>query len=97
MERIGVGLIGYGMAGSVFHGPLIASEPRLHLKSVVTSRTEQVARELPGTQVVAETEAVFKDPEIQLVVVATPNQTHFQIAQRRSRPPKTSLSTSRLR
>jgi scyllo-inositol 2-dehydrogenase (NADP+) len=80
MDAINVGLIGYGMAGSVFHAPLIASEPRLHLKSVVTSRAAQVTRENPGVEVVAEPEAIFKDPAVQLVVVATPNQTHFALA-----------------
>lgn len=81
MERITVGLIGYGMAGSVFHGPLIVSEPRLRLKSVVTSRAEQVSHDLPGVQTVPSVEGLLRDSEIQLVVIATPNQTHFQLAQ----------------
>jgi scyllo-inositol 2-dehydrogenase (NADP+) len=80
MDAINVGLIGYGMAGSVFHAPLIASEPRLRLTSVVTSRVEQLSREVPGAQAVADADAIFKDPAIQLVVVATPNQTHFGLA-----------------
>ncbi len=80
MKTVNVGLIGYGMAGSIFHAPLISSEPRLRLKSVVTSRVEQLARDIPGAQAVADPELIFNDPEIQLVVVATPNQTHFSLA-----------------
>ena len=39
-----VGLIGYGLAGSAFHAPLIAAEPRLALASVVTGNAERAAR-----------------------------------------------------
>ena len=48
MDQIAVGLIGYGLAGSVFHAPLVEAEPRMRLASVVTSRKEQVASDLPG-------------------------------------------------
>ena len=33
-DRVGVGLVGYGMSGSSLHGPLITAEPRLALRGV---------------------------------------------------------------
>jgi scyllo-inositol 2-dehydrogenase (NADP+) len=77
---IGVGLVGYGLGGSVFHAPLIRAEPRLRLRAVATSRAGQVARDLPGTRVVASAAELLEDPEIELVVVAAPNAVHRELA-----------------
>jgi scyllo-inositol 2-dehydrogenase (NADP+) len=77
---IGVGLVGYGLGGSVFHAPLIRAEPRLRLHAVVTSRADQVGRELPGVRVVASAEELLADPAVELVVVAAPNSVHHALA-----------------
>lgn len=79
MRRIGVGLIGYGLAGAVFHAPLITSNARLRLRAVVSSRAAQVQRELPGVRATTTAE-LLRDPDIELVVIATPNATHFDLA-----------------
>ncbi|MEV6560698.1 Gfo/Idh/MocA family oxidoreductase [Nocardia sp. NPDC051756] len=79
-----VAVVGYGLAGSVFHAPLIAAEPRMRVAVVVTSSPERAAqaeREHPGVRVVASTDELFADPSgIDLVVVATPNRTHAPLA-----------------
>jgi scyllo-inositol 2-dehydrogenase (NADP+) len=77
---IGVGLAGYGLGGSVFHAPLIQAEPGLRLHAVVTSRDEQVRRELPGVGVVGSAAELLEDPAVELVVVAAPNAVHHQLA-----------------
>jgi scyllo-inositol 2-dehydrogenase (NADP+) len=77
---IGVGLIGYGLGGSAFHAPLVRAEPRLRLHAVVTSRAEQVRRELPGVRVVPSAEELLADPAVELVVVAAPNAVHHELA-----------------
>ena len=77
---IGVGLAGYGLGGSVFHAPLIQAEPGLRLHAVVTSRDEQVRRELPGVGVVGSAAELLQDPAVELVVVAAPNAVHHQLA-----------------
>ncbi|MCQ4323055.1 oxidoreductase [Stutzerimonas stutzeri] len=80
MDEITVGLIGYGLAGSVFHAPLVNAEARMRLASVVTSRKDQVTNDLPGVQVVETADELFADPNIELVVVASPNTTHVPFA-----------------
>jgi scyllo-inositol 2-dehydrogenase (NADP+) len=80
MNQIAVGLIGYGLAGSVFHAPLVEAEPRMRLASVVTSRKEQVASELPVARVLGNVEELLADPSIELVIVASPNTTHVPFA-----------------
>jgi len=77
---INVGLVGYGLAGSIFHAPLICSIPQLRLSKVVTSRTEQVARDLPGVAAVPDIKDALADPLIDLLVIASPSANHFEHA-----------------
>jgi scyllo-inositol 2-dehydrogenase (NADP+) len=79
-EPIGVGLVGYGLAGSVLHAPLIAAEPRLRLHAVASSRPERVRRDLPAVRVVATPDALLEDPAVELAVVAAPNALHHRLA-----------------
>jgi predicted dehydrogenase len=78
------GLIGYGLAGSVFHAPLISATPGLEVASVVTSNPERRARaeaDLPGVRVLDRVEALWElAGEHDLVVVASPNRTHVPLA-----------------
>ncbi|NML12680.1 oxidoreductase [Sphingobium sp. AR-3-1] len=79
-DRIRVGLIGYGMAGRVFHAPLIQAAPGLELAAIVTSRAEEVAALDPAIRCVASANDLLADPWIQAVAVATPSATHAAIA-----------------
>ncbi|MFJ3665967.1 Gfo/Idh/MocA family oxidoreductase [Streptomyces sp. NPDC090106] len=79
-----VGLIGYGLAGSVFHAPLIAATEGLVLDTVVTSnaeRQEQARAEFPDVRVVATPEELLgRAADLDLVVIASPNKTHVPLA-----------------
>ncbi|MDI1245644.1 MAG: oxidoreductase [Rhodoferax sp.] len=75
-----VALIGYGAAGRVFHAPLIAGVPGLHLACIVTRQVDAVQRDWPAVRCVATVGAVLADPAIDLVVIATPNDSHFELA-----------------
>jgi scyllo-inositol 2-dehydrogenase (NADP+) len=77
---IGVGLVGYGLAGAAFHAPLIEAEPRLRLHAVASSRADQIRRDHPGARVVGSAAALLEDPEVELVAVAAPNAVHHQLA-----------------
>ncbi|RZB17119.1 oxidoreductase [Streptomyces sp. F001] len=79
-----VGLIGYGLAGSVFHAPLIATTEGLALDTVVTSnpeRQEQARADFPDVRVAATAEELFdRADELDLIVIASPNRTHVPLA-----------------
>lgn len=77
---IRTGLIGFGLGGTAFHAPLIDAVDGLALAAVGTSRTDAVAAAYPGVPAMP-AEAVIADPTIDLVVVSTPNATHFPLAQ----------------
>lgn len=74
------GLIGFGLGGTAFHAPLIEAVDGIELAAVATSRAEAVRRAYPGA-VVTDAEALIADPTIDLVVISTPNATHFPLAQ----------------
>ncbi|MFI9242041.1 Gfo/Idh/MocA family oxidoreductase [Streptomyces sp. NPDC053086] len=79
-----VGLIGYGLAGSVFHAPLIAATEGLALDTVVTSnpeRQQQARAEFPDVRTAATPEELFdRAAELDLIVIASPNKTHVPLA-----------------
>lgn len=81
-----VGLIGYGLAGSAFHAPLITTTEGLVLDTVVTSSPERQARVLRdhghGVRTVADAESLFaRADRLDLVVVASPNKTHVPLTE----------------
>lgn len=77
---IRTGLIGYGLGGMAFHAPLIDAVPELELAAIVTSRAAVVHERYPEVQVVPDVATLLADPGIALVVVSTPNDTHFPLA-----------------
>ncbi|TDM09323.1 MAG: oxidoreductase [Ideonella sp. MAG2] len=77
-----VGLIGFGFAGRTFHAPLLRSTPGLHLVAVASSQPALVHHQLGAhTAVWANPEALIASPDIDLVVLASPNDSHFALAQ----------------
>ncbi|MEV7142336.1 Gfo/Idh/MocA family oxidoreductase [Streptomyces tauricus] len=79
-----VGLVGYGLAGSVFHAPLITATEGLVLDTVVTSnpdRRRQAADEFPGVRFATTPDELWqRADELDLIVIASPNKTHVPIA-----------------
>jgi predicted dehydrogenase len=81
---IRVGLLGYGLAGSVFHGPLIAAASGLRLDVIVTSdpdRQARASREHPAAKILSDADNLWAQAaSLDLVVVATPNRFHVPLA-----------------
>ena len=79
-----VGLLGYGLAGRVFHAPLIAATPGLELAAVVTRDPERRAAlhaAHPAAVALATADELWaRASEIDLAVVATPNRSHAPLA-----------------
>jgi predicted dehydrogenase len=76
-----VGLAGYGLAGRVFHAPLVAAVDGLELSAVMTRSPErggQARGAHPGVRVVADLDALLDG--IDVLVVATPNSSHVDVA-----------------
>ena len=75
-----VGLIGFGMVGRVFHGPLLASVEGIRLAAVLERSTSAAAERYPGVTTYRSLEEMLADASLDLFVIATPSGTHFEIA-----------------
>ncbi|MBA2816999.1 oxidoreductase [Candidatus Pantoea persica] len=79
-DKLRVGLMGYGFASKTFHAPLIAGTPDVELAAVSSSDEAKVHADWPQVKVVADPQALLDDPSLQLIVIPTPNDTHFLLA-----------------
>jgi scyllo-inositol 2-dehydrogenase (NADP+) len=77
---LNVGLIGFGLAGKVLHAPLIAALPGLHLKRIVERSGAEAKSKYPWIEADPDSQGILNDPEIDLVVIATPNEFHYCLA-----------------
>lgn len=82
-KPIHIGLLGFGMAGRVFHAPIISVVEGIKLRKIKANRPESIAlanRLYPDAEVVPETGSVLEDETVDLVIVATTNDTHYNLA-----------------
>jgi predicted dehydrogenase len=77
---IRIGLIGYGFAGKTFHAPLIEATAGLALVAVASRDSAKVLADLPQVEVLADPLALATSADIDLVVIATPNDSHGPLA-----------------
>lgn len=79
-KKIKVGLTAFGMSGQVFHAPFIANNSLFELTAIV-ERTQSFSREkYPESKLYRSVNQLLTDDEIDLVVINTPVQTHFEYA-----------------
>ena len=71
-------LLSYGMSGEIFHAPFLKAHPDFELTAVLERRSARSKERYPDTQLLKSVEAIASHPEIQLVVVNTPNPTHYE-------------------
>jgi predicted dehydrogenase len=81
-EALNVALIGFGYAGKTFHAPLICGVPGLQLAAVCSSDANKVRADYPSVNVSASIEELLAHQTIDVIVIATPNNTHFDLARR---------------
>jgi predicted dehydrogenase len=80
MSEIGVAVIGFGLAGKVFHAPFVSAVPGLKLEAIVQRKGDEAAKAYPKARILRSMDEALKDAAVQLVVVGTPNETHFDLA-----------------
>ncbi len=84
-KTINTGLIGYGMAGRIFHAPFLNIVPGFNLAKICTNNPDSIklAKErYPQTTIVNTPEDIINDNSIDLVFVLTPNETHYELAKK---------------
>ena len=73
-------VLGYGLAGKVFHCPFISAVPGLELSAIVQRTGDAAAQAYPSARILRSADEALTDPTIDLIVVATPSETHFDLA-----------------
>ncbi|NII09278.1 oxidoreductase [Oleiagrimonas sp. C23AA] len=81
MSPVSTGLIGFGLAGSAFHAPILDALSEFRVDAVVSSRHEAIATQLPQAAIVPQVDMLLNDTRIELVIIATPDRTHAPLAQ----------------
>lgn len=76
-QPIRVGLVGFGISATVFHAPFFVTLPEYELVAVLERTKNESQKKYPFVRVVRNIETLVADPSIDLIVITTPNETHF--------------------
>lgn len=75
-----VGIVGFGFAARTFHAPLIGAVEGMEIVAVASRDAAKVHADLPGVSVEDDPEALAAREDLDLIVIASPNETHAPIA-----------------
>ena len=82
MDKIKTGLAAFGMSGQVFHAPFISTNPHFEL-TAITERSKELSKmKYPQSRIVRSFEELIGMEELELVVVNTPDSSHYEYARR---------------
>jgi scyllo-inositol 2-dehydrogenase (NADP+) len=74
-----VGLIGFGLAGQAFHAPVIRGVRGMELACILERRGTKAHEKYPDVRVARTVDELLSDASIQLCVIATPNDSHYEL------------------
>jgi scyllo-inositol 2-dehydrogenase (NADP+) len=80
MNPIKTALLSYGMSGEIFHAPLLSVEPGFELTTVVQRSSDKAKKRYPNIKIARHVSEIFDDHSIELIIVNTPNESHYQFA-----------------
>lgn len=83
MKIINAGIIGFGVGGNTFHAPIIATTEGLNIAKIRARKESEInlARQrYPNALIIDNTDEIINDPSIDLIVIATPNDSHHPLA-----------------
>lgn len=83
MKKLQMAMAGFGKGGRIYNAPVISSVDGLEIKKILTSSRENIAaagKDFPDALVVSSFEEILEDPEIDLIIITTPNHLHEDYA-----------------
>lgn len=78
-KKIKTGLASYGMSGQVFHGPLLKVNPQFEVVNILERSKTNSRKLFPEVAIVKNFSEILNDNDIELVVVNTPDELHFEM------------------
>lgn len=82
MMKINTALCSFGMSGWVFHAPFIYVNPGFNFYAVLERTKHLAAEKYPGVITYTNLEDMLADEQVDLVIVNTPNYTHYEYAKK---------------
>ncbi|MBB2146508.1 oxidoreductase [Pedobacter sp. LMG 31464] len=79
-SKINTGLLAYGMSGKVFHAPFVSTHPGFNFVAVTERNQKQAVNDYPSVSSYNSVEELLADGSIELVIINTPNFTHYEYA-----------------
>ncbi|MGF1767464.1 Gfo/Idh/MocA family oxidoreductase [Enterovibrio makurazakiensis] len=77
---IRTGIVGFGFSAQTFHLPFLSVLPDFEPVAVVSSNQTLVKEKLPNASYYSNIEEMLRDAELDLVVITSPNHTHYEFA-----------------
>jgi predicted dehydrogenase len=82
MTPIKTAILSFGMSGKLFHAPFLSAHPGFQLMGAWERSKKMIQEIYPGTISYPSLESILEDKDIELVVVNTPNNTHYEYAKK---------------
>lgn len=79
MKKINVGIIGFGLSGSVFHAPILHAMDGFNIMAIASSRSDKISQKYPHAKIYDKPGDLISDNDIDLVVICSPNDQHFRL------------------
>lgn len=87
-QQINTAVASYGMSGEIFHVPFLLFNPGFKITKVLERSKENSKSKLPDAQIVRNYQDILGDPNVELVIVNTPNYLHYEMAKQALRAGK---------
>ena len=80
MKIVNVGLVGFGLSGKSFIAPFLHCNPGYNLAAIRSSREQEIKELYPNVEIVQHEMELFQNPALDLIIISSPNETHFEFA-----------------
>ena len=74
------GVVGYGVAAQFMHLPFIITNPEFELQTILQRHGDTAKEKYPSVQIVRSLDEMLADESLELIVITTPNDSHFDYA-----------------
>lgn len=82
MQLVKAGLCAFGMSGKVFHAPFLKEHPGFFISAIVERSKEESKEKYPEATIYRSVEDMLQNTDIELVIINTPVQTHYEYAKK---------------
>ena len=79
---IRIGIAGFGMSAKIMHIPFLLADNRYHITAILERRGQEAKKLVPDVSIVTSIEDLVSREDVDVIIVATPNDTHFTYAEK---------------